>query len=89
MIKKSDLRNIKAKILISNNFIDNDYREEVESYIIKRLNPLLNLAKRDGIFERNYKKFALKKNLNPKLLLKHTKKIVKDILGIGIGLETI
>jgi len=60
MIKKSELRNIKIRILISNNFVDNDYREETESYLIKRLNPLLNVAKRDGIFERNYKKF--KKN---------------------------
>jgi len=60
MIKKADLRNIDARMLISNNLVDNDYREEIESYLIKKLNPLLNIAKRDGIFERNYKKF--KKN---------------------------
>ena len=60
MSKKADLRNIKVRMLISNNLVDNDYREEIESYLIKKLNPLLNIAKRDGIFERNYKKF--KKN---------------------------
>ena len=60
MSKKADLRNIKVRMLISNNLVDNDYREEMESYLIKKLNPLLNIAKRDGIFERNYKKF--KKN---------------------------
>ena len=63
MIKKADLRNIDARMLISNNLVDNDYREEMESYLIKKLNPLLNIAKRDGIFERNYKKF--KKNYSP------------------------
>ena len=81
MIEKSDLRNIKAKILISNNFIDNDYREEVESYIIKRLNPLLNLAKRDGIFERNYKKFALKKESKPKITFETYKEDCEGYFG--------
>jgi|TARA_Y100000310_G_C20328621_1_gene644178 hypothetical protein len=56
-IQRFDNKNIYIKQLISKNFVDNNYREEVEGYIIKRLNPLLNLAKRDGIFERNYKKF--------------------------------
>ena len=60
VIKQFDVMNITFRVIKSKNFIDHQYREEVESYLIKRLNPLLNLAKRDGIFEKNYKKF--KKN---------------------------
>ena len=36
---------------------DNSYRKEVEGYLIVRLNPPLNQAKKEGKFELNYKKF--------------------------------
>jgi len=57
MIKQFDMMNVTFRIFKSKNFIDRQYREEIESYFIKRFNPLLNIAKRDGIFERNYNKF--------------------------------
>ena len=60
MITQFDMMNVTFRIFKSKHFIDRQYREEVEGYFIKRFNPLLNIAKRDGIFERNYKKF--KKN---------------------------
>ncbi len=39
------------------NLKDDAYRKEVEGYLITRLNPPLNKAKREGKFELNYKKF--------------------------------
>ena len=41
---------------------DDDYRKEVEGYLINRLNPLLNRTKKEGKFELNYKKFKNIKN---------------------------
>jgi hypothetical protein len=39
------------------NLKDDAYRKEVEGYLITRLNPPLNRAKREGKFELNYRKF--------------------------------
>jgi len=39
------------------NLKDDAYRKEVEGYLITRLNPPLNRAKKEGKFELNYKKF--------------------------------
>ena len=52
-------KHIKFRTLLSLNFQNNDYRKEVEGYLIKRLNPLLNKSKRDGKFERTFKKFEI------------------------------
>ena len=43
---------------------DNSYRKEVEGYLIVRLNPPLNQAKKEGKFELNYKKFKELENKN-------------------------
>ena len=48
---------IKFRTIQSPNFQNDDYRKEVEGYLIKRLNPLSNQSKRDGKFERTFKKF--------------------------------
>ena len=52
-------KHIKFRTLLSLNFQNNDYRKEVEGYLIKRLNPLLNKSKRDCKFERTFKKFEI------------------------------
>ena len=81
MIKQFDMMNVAFRLIKSKNFIDRQYREEVESYLIKRLNPLLNLAKRDGIFERNYKKFVLKKKSKPKTTFETYKEDCEGYFG--------
>ena len=50
---------INFRIIQSTNFKNDKYRKEVEGYLIKRLNPLLNQSKRDGKFERTFKKFEI------------------------------
>jgi len=55
--KNSVVKNIKYRLIKSFNFKNDDYRKEVEGYLIKRLNPLLNKSKRKGVFEKTFKKF--------------------------------
>ena len=50
---------IKFRTIQSPNFQNDDYRKEVEGYLIERLNPLLNKSKRKGKFERTFKKFEI------------------------------
>jgi hypothetical protein len=50
---------IKFRTIQSPNFQNDDYRKEVEGYLIERLSPLLNKSKREGKFERTFKKFEI------------------------------
>ena len=53
------IEHIKFRTLLSPNFKNNKYLDEVEGYLIKRINPLLNKSKREGKFERTFKKFEI------------------------------
>jgi hypothetical protein len=58
LLKKIVLtEHIKFRLIQSPNFQNDDYRKEVEGYFIERLSPLLNKSKREGKFERTFKKF--------------------------------
>ena len=55
---------LNRRILNFPNLKDDSYRKEVEGYLIVRLNPPLNQAKKEGKFELNYKKFKELENKN-------------------------
>ena len=58
LLKKIVLtEHIKFRTIQSPNFQNDDYRKEVEGYLIERLSPLLNKSKREGRFERTFRKF--------------------------------
>ena len=52
--------NIDFKILKNKKFEDDGYRKEFEGYLINKLNPLLNTAKKDAVFTRSYCDFKKK-----------------------------
>lgn len=53
ILKKLD-KNVRVKILRSNAINNDAHRQEIEGYLINRLNPLLNTSKRNGFFKRSF-----------------------------------
>ena len=46
--------NVKIKVLRFKSMENNDHRKEIEGYLIKRLNPLINSSKRNGFYKRSF-----------------------------------
>ena len=47
-------KNVRVRILRSKTISDDAHRQEIEGYLINRLNPLLNTSKRNGFFNRSF-----------------------------------
>ena len=46
--------NVRIKVLRFKSMENNDHRKEIEGYLIKRLNPLINSSKRNGFYKRSF-----------------------------------
>ena len=47
-------KNVRVRILRSKTISNDAHRQEIEGYLINRLNPLLNTSKRNGFFNRSF-----------------------------------
>jgi len=46
--------NVRIRVLRLKSMENNDHRKEIEGYLIKRLNPLINSSKRNGFYKRSF-----------------------------------
>ena len=46
--------NVRIRVLRFKSIANNDHRKEIEGYLIKRLNPLINSSKRNGFYKRSF-----------------------------------
>ena len=46
--------NVRIRVLRLKSMENNDHRKEIEGYLIKRLNPLINSSKKNGFFKRSF-----------------------------------
>ena len=53
-ILKKLYNNVRVRILRNKTINNDDHRQQIEGYLIGRLNPLLNTSKRNGFFKRSF-----------------------------------